>query len=394
MKKFLFSLPTLFLVLTLGTTSVSADNFTAAEQQQINIETPGLFDQSVSFTVDFTTLKSSDYSFPLPVGRATLHPRGMQIRTVKGDAVKAMFAGVVRLSRHNPTHGNVIVIRHNNGLETVYGNNAQNLVRVGDRVKAGQTIAIVGSEGDEAIGYAGIMVNGNFINPATFINLRSHSLRRSTFLFKRNGSLVDISMISKEAPEQVEPSKNNISMDEEFTAREQQIVSMPTKGLFDKCNSISVNLATLRPDEWCYPLPGAKVISPFGGRRNHSGVDLKTRPNDDIKAAFDGRVRFSRVYFGYGNVIVVRHANGIETLYSHNSKNLVRVGDWVKAGQTIALTGRTGRATTEHCHFEIRINGRAYNPALIFDHASHKLKNVKITAYKNGRIETTPVSDR
>jgi murein DD-endopeptidase MepM/ murein hydrolase activator NlpD len=70
----------------------------------------------------------------------------------------------------------------------------------------------------------------------------------------------------------------------------------------------------------------------------------------------------SKNYYGYGNCIIIKHDNGMETLYSHNSKNLVKEGDCVKCGQQIALTGRTGRATTEHLHFELRKNGKPQNP--------------------------------
>ena len=118
-----------------------------------------------------------------------------------------------------------------------------------------------------------------------------------------------------------------------------------------------------------FPLPGAKVISPYGkrGGRTHSGVDLKTKPGDKIYAAFEGEVVFSDVYHGYGNYIRIKHPNGLETCYSHNSKNLVKKGDYVKAGQVIALVGQTGRATTPHLHFEVRINGKTRNPANYFD---------------------------
>ena len=128
---------------------------------------------------------------------------------------------------------------------------------------------------------------------------------------------------------------------------------------------------------WCYPLPGAKVISPYGarGRRSHSGTDLKTKPNDNILATFDGEVVFSGNYYGYGNLIRIKHDNGLETYYSHNSKNLVKQGDHVKAGDVIALTGRTGRATTEHLHFETRINGQSVNSARFFDHTTHQLRS-------------------
>lgn len=108
--------------------------FTPAEQQQISIATPGLFDRNQAFNVDFEIFGSKEYSFPLPVGKATLLSGNsvLKIETSKGDAVKAMFDGHVRLSRKTESQGNVIVIRHDNGLETVYANNAENLVKVGN----------------------------------------------------------------------------------------------------------------------------------------------------------------------------------------------------------------------------------------------------------------------
>jgi len=113
---------------------------------------------------------------------------------------------------------------------------------------------------------------------------------------------------------------------------------------------------------------------------------LKTRPNDPILAAFDGVVVMSQRYSGYGNCVILKHANGLQTLYSHNSKNLVKVGDRVRAGQKLALTGRTGRATTEHLHFEVRINGRPYNPNTIFDHATRQLRREPVTFTKSGGV--------
>jgi murein DD-endopeptidase MepM/ murein hydrolase activator NlpD len=141
-------------------------------------------------------------------------------------------------------------------------------------------------------------------------------------------------------------------------------------------DTISIQRPTSNTQHWCYPLPGAKVISPYGARggRSHSGTDLKTKPNDNILAAFDGEVVFSGNYYGYGNLVRIKHANGLETYYSHNSKNLVKQGDRVKAGDVIALTGRTGRATTEHLHFETRINGQHVNSNRFFDHTTHQLR--------------------
>ena len=133
-------------------------------------------------------------------------------------------------------------------------------------------------------------------------------------------------------------------------------------------------------------MPGAKVISPYGGRRHHTGTDIKTKANDEILAAFDGEGVFSGKFGGYGNLIRVKHANGLETYYSHNSKNLVKVGDIVKTGQVIALTGRTGRATTEHLHFETRVNGKHVNSNKYFDHEHHTIRLKAFKKTKDGYV--------
>lgn len=359
----------LLLVALLPAGLVSADDFTQAEQQQISITTPGLFTHSNAFTVDFTALGKSEYSFPLPVGKAKLINDGeMEISTRKGDAVKAMFGGQVRLSRHTTNYGNVIVVRHDNGLETVYCHNAQNLVKVGQSVKAGQTIAIVGGKNGKIFCTIAIMVNGGRINPETLIDINSHKLRHTTIMCRNKGSYVEVTTVGGK-------SDNAKSKTDEKDLN---------KNPFEKSNEYKMNLAHFKPEEWSYPLPGSKVISPYGGKRRHSGVDIKTVPNDKILAAFDGKVTMSRPYAGYGNCIVIKHANGLETLYSHQSKNLVKVGETVKAGQVIGLTGRTGRATTEHLHFEVKFMGKHFNPAIIFDHLNRSLRQDMVVFTKSG----------
>lgn len=343
--------------------------FSAAEQQQISIATPGLFKSYDAFNFDFGTLRDNDYSFPLPVGKATARKNGsVEIVTKEGDAVKAMFEGTVRLSRKTPDLGNAIVIRHRNGLETVYGNNAENLVDVGAHVKAGQTIAIVGEHDGKVYCDFSIMVNGGRINPTSVVNLKNHHLKRQTLLFEKDGAYVNVTALGDKS--EFEETKEEMKLDE----------------LFAKSNTFKWNLEKMREEAWAYPLPGAKVISPYGGKRRHSGVDLKTKPNDEIHAAFDGVVMRSGPHYGYGNCIVIRHSNGLETLYSHQSRNLVKVGDKVKAGQVIGLTGRTGRATTEHLHFETHFKGRRFNPNLIFDHNSKQLQKSTITFTKGGGV--------
>ena len=360
----------LIVMSVLFLTSSSTDKFTAAEQQQISIATPGLFAKSDMFNIDFTLVRDSEYSFPLPVGKAVSNGSELQIETAKGDAVKAMFDGTVRLSRHISGHGNVIVVRHHNGLETVYAHNAQNLVKVGQEVKAGNTIAIVGGQDDKTFLTFSIMVNGAKINPETIIAISTHKLRKQTVQCRKNASRVNIAVLTKEP-----------------AAKGRKLMADLDEDPFKDKNTFKLDLRNIEEQHWAYPLPGAKVISPYGGKRRHSGVDLKTRPNDEIVSAFNGIVTQSGPYYGYGNCIRIRHAYGFETLYSHQSKNLVKVGDKVKAGQVIGLTGRTGRATTEHLHFEVFFQGRRINPAVVFDQLNRKLQQTSLTLSKNGNVK-------
>ena len=365
--------------------------FTAAEQQQVSIATPGLFAQSQAFNVDFEIFRGSEYSFPLPVGKASLENNNtvMHIVTSKGDAVKAMFDGYVRLSRKTESMGNVIVIRHDNGLETVYANNAENLVKVGAHVDAGQTIAIVGTKEGETYCDFSIMVNGARINPETFIELKSHKLRRQNVLFRKSGSRVLVTVIGGKDSS---VSKNQTSSSNATsTKRENSGLTLNPDEVNDPftiTNTFELDLEKIEKKAWAYPLPGAHVISPYGGARRHSGVDLKTFPNDEIVAAFDGEVIASGPYYGYGNCIRIKHAYGLETLYSHQSKNLVKVGQKVKAGEVIGLTGRTGRATTEHLHFEVSFGGKRLDPAIVFDHSGHKLKPVTLHLTKGKGVKS------
>jgi hypothetical protein len=124
----------------------------------------------------------------------------------------------------------------------------------------------------------------------------------------------------------------------------------------------------------CMPVPG-KLISDFGyrGSRVHAGVDLKLAKGDSVYCAFDGEVRISRYFSGYGNIVVVRHYNGLETAYAHLTKRVAMVGDKVKAGDLMGLGGRTGRATCDHLHFEIRFLEEPIDPKLVIDWTEKKL---------------------
>lgn len=118
------------------------------------------------------------------------------------------------------------------------------------------------------------------------------------------------------------------------------------------------------------PTNNTKITSVFGPRRRrmHNGLDVKVYIGDTIRAAFDGKVRMVKYERrGYGKYVVIRHENGLETVYGHLSKQIVDEDQYVKAGEPIGLGGNTGRSTGSHLHFETRFLGQAINPAFLFD---------------------------
>ena len=122
--------------------------------------------------------------------------------------------------------------------------------------------------------------------------------------------------------------------------------------------------------DFCMPTDSRVLTSNFGARwgRQHKGLDIKVYIGDTIRAAFSGKVRVVRYEpGGYGNFVVIRHYNGLETIYGHMSKHLVKPDQEVRAGEPIGLGGNTGRSTGSHLHFETRLCGVALNPALMFD---------------------------
>jgi LysM repeat protein len=128
--------------------------------------------------------------------------------------------------------------------------------------------------------------------------------------------------------------------------------------------------------DFVYPTNG-EITSPFGPRWNrmHYGLDLDLETGDNVMAAFEGMVRISQYHSSYGNVVVIRHNNGLETLYAHMSQRKVKPGDHVEAGELIGLGGNTGRSYGSHLHFEIRYMGDAIDPNLIVDPTKKSLRD-------------------
>ncbi len=151
----------------------------------------------------------------------------------------------------------------------------------------------------------------------------------------------------------------------------------PAADLYEDWNNRYAHRATDLPDSlrislrhFCMPTTNRVITSNFGARwgRQHKGLDIKVYIGDTIRSAFSGKVRIvSYERRGYGKYVVIRHDNGLETIYGHMSKHLVEENQDVRAGDPIGLGGNTGRSTGSHLHFETRLCGVALNPALMFD---------------------------
>ncbi len=154
-------------------------------------------------------------------------------------------------------------------------------------------------------------------------------------------------------------------------------IQSPSAELYDDWNNTYAHKATELPDSFRIdlrhfhmPTTSRVVTSNFGSRwgRQHKGIDLKVYIGDTIRSAFSGKVRMVKYERGgYGKYIVIRHSNGLETIYGHLSKQLVEENQVVRAGEVIGLGGNTGRSTGSHLHFETRLCGVALNPAILFD---------------------------
>lgn len=184
-----------------------------------------------------------------------------------------------------------------------------------------------------------------------------------------------------DAKEQINLSKSQF-IDFDFEEYEPEI-DIYTEGWnskrvnpFNEAQVPSTDVISLRG--FSMPTKTRTVTSPYGYRkkfgRMHKGLDIHIRSNDTIYAAFDGKVRLTNYEAkGYGNYIILRHPNKLETVYGHLNKFLVKPDQVVKAGQPIALGGSTGRSTGPHLHFETRYMGYAINPSAIVDYPNGRL---------------------
>lgn len=151
-----------------------------------------------------------------------------------------------------------------------------------------------------------------------------------------------------------------------FPYKDVDMSAMPSSAVIELVDSLK---------SYHYPYKG-RLSSKYGMRRRrpHQGVDLPLKVGDPIYATFCGRVRISQYNKGgYGNLVIIRHDNGLETYYGHLSERLVEPGQWVEAGQVIGLGGSTGRSTGPHLHFEMRYYGQSFDPQRLIDFESGQL---------------------
>lgn len=182
-------------------------------------------------------------------------------------------------------------------------------------------------------------------------------------------------LLARQAPVDRKMAAVDTIMLRNITLREE--LESPSADLYANWDNKYAHRATELPEtfnidlrHFTMPTTSRVITSNFGSRwgRQHKGLDIKVYIGDTIRAAFSGKVRIVRYEAGgYGKYIVIRHNNGLETIYGHLSKQLVEENQEVRSGEVIGLGGNTGRSTGSHLHFETRLCGVALNPALMFD---------------------------
>lgn len=178
----------------------------------------------------------------------------------------------------------------------------------------------------------------------------------------------------------------------------------PAEDLYEDWSNKYAHRETALPDsfrislrDFCMPTTSRVLTSNFGARwgRQHKGLDIKVYIGDTIRAAFSGKVRIVRYERrGYGKYVVIRHYNGLETIYGHMSKQLVTEDQEVRAGDPIGLGGNTGRSTGSHLHFETRLCGVALNPALMFDFRNQDVVDDYYVFHKSSYQKESTIATR
>ncbi|MCL2727229.1 MAG: M23 family metallopeptidase [Bacteroidales bacterium] len=243
-----------------------------------------------------------------------------------------------------------------------------------------------------------LMLKWGALTVALFCTLTLHAADNNPFFFKKNNpkpqpaTNIHIPVVLPQSAVIVVPfytpsSQQNIpviladgdyrmlhfgGLPEEYELWDESIINPYGVRLVEMQDTIKIDMRGYFPPVQKY------VTSNFGFRRGqfHYGVDLKVHKGDTVFCAFDGQVRLVNYQRrGYGNYVVVRHNNGLETLYAHFDKTLVAIGQMVKAGEALGMGGNTGRSTGYHLHFETRYLGNVINPNDLYDFEEYRVKD-------------------
>lgn len=254
---------------------------------------------------------------------------GIDIDLAKNREIVASMDGKVQLAEWNSGYGNCVVIKHDNGLKTLYGHLDKLLVKFDQTVKKGDLIGLAGSTGT-----------------ATTVNLH--------FEIRKNINGIDVDDQSVN-PEEMLPKIANIEHQTPKPASNKTNINQTTGFMcpFKKNLYSKVDLT-----------PGfGNRIYPITNRAEfHTGVDICLPMNAEILAVGEGKVTIAKWHGGYGNFVEIDHGNGIKSRYGHMSELLVKAGDTVTIGQIIGLCGSTGYSVDPHLHFEIMKGKEFYDP--------------------------------
>jgi len=203
------------------------------------------------------------------------------------------------------------------------------------------------------------------INEYTESRLLEHDFYNSLTNFYDNSAIPSQSTYGKWDTRNISP------YDEDLSKNDSSILLTLTDSK-NNCNFVS-------------PIQDPVVTSNFGWRngRNHNGIDLDLQVWDPVVASFDGMVRIALFHEGYGRVVVIRHYNGLETLYAHLHRLKVKPGDIVEAGQIIGLGGSSGHSSGSHLHFEVRFKGKSLNPKHLISFKNNDLISDSVELIKN-----------
>lgn len=211
-----------------------------------------------------------------------------------------------------------------------------------------------------------------------------HTLNRpNTMLREDTGSVFDGEASIVEVAEEFQVDSAWVKATEYYSVWDAYSLNPYRSNISDLKQNLSISLFdTTKGQYWSEPVPNSFITSVFGkrGYRWHYGVDLELDMGDSIKSVWDGIVRLTNWDGGgYGNYVLVRHYNGLETLYGHLSDIQCTVGQIVQAGDLLAKGGSTGRSSGPHLHFEIRYQGIPLNPMEIFNFNSHTISGSSYT---------------